>query len=150
MDRPFQDVLKVHCFGCGALNAHGLKIKSRWDGDDVLCNWQPEPYHIGYPGYVYGGVIASVVDCHCIWTALVHHCREVGHALQDAAPPFAFVTASLKIDYLKPVPIEGEMELRARVLEMSERKTIISCRVRHSGIECASAEAVAVRVGRGA
>lgn len=74
MDRPLQDVLKVHCFGCGALNAHGLQIKSRW---------QPEPFHIGYPGYAYGGTIASVVDCHCIWTALAHYCRDTGHQLED-------------------------------------------------------------------
>ena len=109
MNRSLQDAFKVHCFGCGALNANGLKIKSMWDGDDMLCNWQPEPYHIGHPGYVYGGTIASVVDCHCIWTALAHHCREVGHALDDGPPPFAFVTGSLKVDYLKPVPIEGAM-----------------------------------------
>ena len=83
MDRPLQDVFKVHCFGCGALNAHGLQIKSRWEGDDMLCNWKPEPYHIGHPGYVYGGTIASVIDCHSIWTALAHYCRETGHALED-------------------------------------------------------------------
>ena len=56
------------------------------------------------------------------------------------------MTGSLKVDYLKPVPIKGEMELRARVLEKGERKMIIGCRVLHSGIECATAEAVAVRV----
>jgi hypothetical protein len=95
MDRPLQDVFKVHCFGCGALNAHGLQIKSRWEGDDMLRNWKPEPYHIGHPGYVYGGTIA-------------------------------------------------------RVLEQGERKTIIGCRVLHSGIECATAETVAVRVRLGA
>ena len=60
------------------------------------------------------------------------------------------MTGSLKVDYLKPVPIDGEMELRARVLEKGERKTIIGCRVLHSGIECAAAVAVAVRVRLGA
>ena len=150
MNRPLQDVFKVHCFGCGALNAHGLKIKSRWDGDDLLCNWQPETYHIGHPGYVYGGTIASVVDCHCIWTAMADQCRAVGHALDDGPPPFAFVTGSLKVDYLKPVPIEGEMELRARVLKKSGRKAIIGCRLRHSGVECAIAEVVAVQIRPGA
>jgi acyl-coenzyme A thioesterase PaaI-like protein len=150
MDRPLQDVFKVHCFGCGALNAHGLQIKSRWEGEDVLCNWKPEPYHIGHPGHVYGGTIASVIDCHSIWTALAHYCRETGHALEDGPPPFAFVTGSLKVDYLKPVPIDGELELRARVLEKGDRKTIIGCRVLHSGIECATAVAVAVRVRLGA
>lgn len=146
MERPLQDLFKVHCFGCGALNAHGLHIKSRWDGDELRCLWSPEPHHIGYPGFVYGGTIASVIDCHCIWTALAHACRDAGHALDAGPPPFAFVTGSLKVDYHKPVPIEGEMELRARVLEKGERKTIVRCRVLHSGIERATADVVAVRI----
>jgi len=150
MDRPLQDVLKVHCFGCGARNAHGLRIKSRWDGEDLLCQWRPEPYHIGYPGFVYGGTIASVVDCHSIWTAVAHHCREIGHSLDDGPPPFAYVTGSLKVNYLKPVPIEGEMELRARVLENAQRRVVVGCRVSHSGIECANAEVTTVRVETGA
>ena len=149
MDRPLQDVLQVHCYGCGALNPHGLHIKSRWDGDDLVCHWQPEPYHIGHPGYVYGGTIASVVDCHCIWTALAHYCRETGHSLQEGPPAFAFVTGSLKINYLKPISIEGEMVLRARVLETGERKTIVGCRVFHSDVERATAEVVAVRATLG-
>src|SRR5215471_5367640 len=113
MDQPLQDVLQVHCYGCGALNAHGLHIKSRWDADDLLCSWQPEPYQIGHPGYVYGGTIASVVDCHCMWTALAQYCRDTGHSLTEGPPAAAFVTGSLKIDYLRPIPIEGEMVLRA-------------------------------------
>jgi acyl-coenzyme A thioesterase PaaI-like protein len=150
MDRPLQDVLKVHCFGCGALNAHGLRIKSRWDGEDLLCSWKPEAYHIGHPGYVYGGTIASVVDCHCIWTAMAHYCREINHSLDNGPPPFAYVTASLTINFLKPVPIEGEMELRARPVEKGKRKMAIACRVLHGGMECAIGEVVAVRVDQGA
>lgn len=146
MDKPLQDVLKVHCFGCGALNAHGLQIKSRWEDEELVCRWQPEPFHIGYPGYVYGGTIASVVDCHCIWTALAHYCRDTGHQLEDGAPPYAFVTGSLKINYLKPIPVVGEMELRSRIIEKGERKMIIGCRVLHGGIECANADAITVRV----
>lgn len=146
MDRPLQDVLKVHCFGCGALNAHGLRIKSRWDGDELLCRWRPEPYHIGYPGYLYGGTIASVVDCHSIWTAVAHRCRETGHSLDDGPPPFAYVTGSLRVNYLKPVPIEGEIELRARVLENASRRMIVGCRVSQCGIECANAEVTTVRI----
>lgn len=146
MDRPLQDVLKVRCYGCGALNAHGLQIKSRWEGEELLCRWRPAPHHIGHPGTVYGGTIASIVDCHSIWTAIADWCRESGHALEEGPPPFAFVTGSLKVDYLKPVPIEGEMELRARVLEKGERKTLVGCRVFHSGIQRAAAETMAVRV----
>jgi len=146
MVRSLQDVSPVQCFGCGAHNTHGFRIKSFWDGDELLCTWQPEPYHIGHPGYVYGGIIASVVDCHSIWTAIAHYCRDNNQSLDDGRLPAAYVTAALKVNYLKPVPIEGKMELRARPLEKSERKTVVGCRVFHSGIECANAEVVAVRV----
>ena len=120
--RALQDVLKVHCFGCGALNERGLQIKSRWDGDDMVCRWRPEPFHIGYPGFVYGGTIASVVDCHAIWTALATCSRSAGHALEDGPPPFAFVTGKLSVNYLKPVAIDHEMELRARVIGFGGRR----------------------------
>jgi len=146
-ERALQDVLQVRCYGCGALNAHGLHIKSRWDGDDLVCRWQPEPYHIGYPGYVYGGTIASVVDCHAIWTALAAECRERGLPLAgDQPPPFAFVTGQLSVRYLQPALIGRPLELRARVAGRSGRRLTIACRVAQGEAECASAEVIAVRV----
>jgi acyl-coenzyme A thioesterase PaaI-like protein len=113
MNGALQNAFPNECFGCGSLNAHGLQIKSVLYGDDTLCKWQPEPYHIGYPGYVCGGIVASVVDCHCIWTAIAHHCRENSQSLDADTPPVAYVTGALKVNYLKPIPIEGRMELRA-------------------------------------
>ena len=146
LGRPLQDILKVHCFGCGALNAHGLRIKSVWAGEDLVCRWRPEPFHIGYPGYVYGGTIASVVDCHAIWTAMATLCRDTDHDIANGPPPFAFVTGKLSISYLKPMAIDREMELRARVIDTGERKSVVDCRVFQDGDECASAEVVTVRV----
>ena len=146
MDRPLQDVLKVRCFGCGSLNEHGLQIKSRWVGDELVCRWRAEPFHIGYPGTVYGGTIASIVDCHSIWTALAEHCREVGHDLELGAPPFAYVTGKLTVSYLKPAAIDAEIALHAKVVKKGERTTVVDCRVMQGGIECATGEVVAVRV----
>jgi len=144
--RALQDRLQVHCFGCGALNARGLHIKSRWDADDFVCVWQPRPEHIGYPGCVYGGTIASVVDCHAIWAAMSVHCREAGHDLNSGPPPFAVVTGRLRVDYLKPAFLATALELRARVVEHAARKSVVSCSVRQGAVECATAEVVAVRV----
>lgn len=144
--RALQDVLRVHCFGCGALNAHGLQIKSHWDGDELLCRWQPPPQHIGYPGVVYGGTIASVVDCHAIWTALATRCRDEGIDLADGTPPFAVVTGRLSIDYLKPAQVDRALELRARVTDSGLRRTVVACRVLQQGELCATAEVVTVRV----
>ena len=146
MERALQDVLKVHCFGCGALNAHGLQIKSYHEVDELVCRWRAPPFHIGYPGYVYGGTIASIVDCHAIWTAMDDHCRATGHDIASGALPFAFVTGKLGVSYLKPAAIDTELELRAHVADKSERKTIVACRVLQSGVEVANAEIVTVRV----
>jgi acyl-CoA thioesterase FadM len=144
--RALQDVLQVHCYGCGALNAHGLQIKSHWDGDELLCRWQPQPQHIGYPGVVYGGTIASVVDCHAIWTALAAHCRDEGIDMADGPPPFAVVTGRLSIDYLRPAQIDRPLELRANVIDAGPRRTIVACRVLQHGEVCATAEVITVRV----
>jgi acyl-coenzyme A thioesterase PaaI-like protein len=144
--RALQDRLPLSCFGCGTRNRHGLHIKSRWEGDEFVCVWQPGAEHIGYPGYVYGGTIASVVDCHAIWAALSAHCRQAGHDLGSGAPPFAVVTGSLRVDYLRPARVTQPLELRARIIEHGERKSIVACSVRQGPVECATAEIVTVRV----
>jgi acyl-coenzyme A thioesterase PaaI-like protein len=144
--RALQDRLPVHCFGCGTLNAHGLKIKSRWDGDEFVCIWQPRPEHIGYPGCVYGGTIASVVDCHAIWASLSVFCREAGHDLNGGPPAFGVVTGSLRVNYLAPASVARALELRARIVERGERKSVVACSVRQGSVECATAEVVTVRV----
>jgi acyl-coenzyme A thioesterase PaaI-like protein len=144
--RALQDRLQVHCFGCGALNAHGLHIKSRWEEGEFVCVWQPRPEHIGFPGYVYGGTIASVVDCHAIWASLSAHCREAGHDLSSGPPPFGVVTGSLHVNYLKPARVAQALELRARIVEHGERKSLVACSVRQGLVECATAEIITVRV----
>ena len=144
--RALQDRLQVHCFGCGTLNAHGLHIKSRWQGDEFVCFWQPRPEHVGYPGYVYGGTIASVVDCHAIWASLSVHCRKAGHDLSSGPPPFGVVTGSLRVDYLERAQVVHALELRARIVEYRERKCVVACSVRQGSVECATAEVVTVRV----
>ena len=145
--RALQDVFKVHCFGCGSLNERGLQIKSHWEGDELVCRWQPAPHHIGHPGFVYGGTIASVVDCHAIWTAMATVCRDTGQAFtEDNPPPFAFVTGKLTVSYLKPASITRPLELRARVVDASERRSNVACRVLQGDVECATAEVVTVRV----
>lgn len=144
-ERALQDRIKVHCFGCGALNEHGLQIKSFWSGDEVVCAWRAKPHHIGHPGILYGGVIASVVDCHCIWTASAHAYRRAGMEMGDELR-FRYVTGGLSIRYKKPVSIENAIELRARVVDFNERRTIVNCSVNSRGVACAEAELVAVLI----
>ena len=145
MERAFQDIAKVHCYGCGALNGHGLQIKSFWAGDDVVCAWRPQPHHIGHPGILYGGMIASVVDCHCIWTASAYAYRAAGVEMEGSLR-YPYVTAALTVNYRKPVPIGNAVDLRARVVEFGERKAIVTCSVSSTGMLCAEAQVVAVRM----
>lgn len=131
-----------HCYGCGRLNPDGLHIRSFRDGDEAVCHFQPRPYHIAIPGFVYGGLIASLVDCHAMGTAAA--AALVGLP-PDAESP-RFVTASLKVDYLRPTPLGPTLELRGRVVEMTGRKAVVAVTVAVDGAVTARGEVVAVRM----
>jgi acyl-coenzyme A thioesterase PaaI-like protein len=134
-----------HCYGCGQLNEHGLQIKSYWDGDEAVCRFQPRAYHTAIPGYVYGGLIASLVDCHSTGTAAAAAFRAAGRPM-DSPPPFRFLTASLHVDYLKPTPLAGPLEVRARVKEIKGRKVVVESWLMAEGEVCARGQVVAVQV----
>ena len=131
-----------HCYGCGRLNPDGLHIRSFRDGDEAVCHFQPRPYHIAIPGFVYGGLIASLVDCHAMGTAAA---AALAGAPADAESP-RFVTASLKVDYLRPTPLGPLLELRGRVVELTRRKAVVSVTVTVDGAVTARGEVVAVRM----
>lgn len=134
-----------HCYGCGRLNEHGLQIKSYWDGDEVVCTYQPRPYHTAIPGYVYGGLIASLIDCHSTGTAAAAAYKEAGLEW-GTEPSFRYLTASLHVDYLKPTPLGVPLKLRARVKEQKGRKVVVACSLFAGDEECARGEVVTVRV----
>ena len=135
----------AQCYGCGRLNEHGLQIKSYWDGEESICTFQPAPHHMAFPGYVYGGLIASLIDCHSTGTAAAAAYRAEQRAM-DTEPTLRYVTASLKVDYLRPTQIESELVVRARVEEISGRKVIVSSALMAGHEVCARGEAVLVRV----
>jgi acyl-coenzyme A thioesterase PaaI-like protein len=149
-EKAFQDYYPdhfSHCYGCGRLNEHGLHIKSYWDGDESTCTFDPRPYHMATPGYVYGGLIASVIDCHCTGTAAAATYRAEGRAM-DTEPPVRFVTASLHVDYLRPTPLDIPLEIRARVKEVTGRRVVLAATVSANGKVCARGEVVAAPVPR--
>jgi acyl-coenzyme A thioesterase PaaI-like protein len=133
-----------HCYGCGRLNTTGLHVRSFWEGDEMVARFTPRPEHMAMPGYVYGGLIASLIDCHAMGTAAAAAERAAGRAIGEAPSP-RFVTASLKVDFLKPTPLGPELEIRARVAERSERKAIISVTLSADGVVTARGDVVAVR-----
>lgn len=134
-----------HCYGCGRLNEQGYRIKSRWDGDEAVARFQPEPYHTAIPGFVYGGLLASLIDCHGTGTAAAAAYQAEGRPL-GSAPVLRFVTASLQVDFLRPTPLGGPLELRGRVEDLGARKVIVAVTVAAEGMVCARGRVVAVRM----
>jgi len=147
-EKAFQDYYPDNlalCYGCGRLNEQGLQIKSYWDGEEAVCSYTPRPHHTALPGYVYGGLIASLIDCHSTGTAAAAAYRAAGRPM-DAEPAFRYVTASLQVDYLLPTPLGVPLELRATVKEIKGRKVVVSSTLSAGGQVCARGEVVAVQV----
>ena len=135
----------AHCYGCGRLNAHGLHVRTVWDGDETVALFTPRAEHMALPGFVYGGLLASLIDCHGIGTAAAAAERAEGRQIGEAASP-RFVTASLRVEYLKPTPLGPELELRAHVTLSGERKAVVAVTVSALGAITARGEVVAVRM----
>ncbi|MBM4186650.1 MAG: PaaI family thioesterase [Gemmatimonadetes bacterium] len=132
----------AHCYGCGRLNPDGLHLESRWEGDEVVARFQPRPEHTAMPGFVYGGLIASLVDCHAMAAAAAHVEREAGRVVGEAPAP-RFVTAALHVDFLRPTPLGVQLELRARATDAGRRKVAVRVAVLAGGVETARGDVVA-------
>lgn len=147
-EQSFQDYYPEefsHCYGCGTQNTHGLHIRSFWEGDEAVATFVPEEYHMAFPGYVYGGLIASVIDCHCVGTAAAAAYKAEGREL-GSQPAFRYVTGSLHVDYLKPTPLGPPIVLRAKIVEIKGRKTTIETTLEVDGEVTARGKVVAVRL----
>lgn len=142
----FQDQGSVpHCYGCGADNEKGLRIKSAWDGDEAVCRWRPESHHCGGSReIVNGGVIATLIDCHSLNLAVAQAYKDAGRPV-GSAPRIAYVTASLSVSYLRPTPIDATLELRARIEKIEGRKVWVRCTLSAAGELCARGEVLGIR-----
>ena len=135
-----------HCYGCGADNDKGLRIKSHWQDEECVCRYTPKPEQCAGPRrYVYGGLIASLIDCHSVGTALSNYYRLEGRDVGEP-PEIWCVTGRLTVNYLAPTPIDHEIELRAVIEEVGDRKTRVRTRVYSGDTQTAEGEVIAVRV----
>ena len=134
-----------HCYGCGSNNEYGHRIKTFWDGDETVTRFTPEPYHTAVPGFTYGGLLASLIDCHGTGTAAAVMYRAEGREM-DTLPAFRFVTGSLHVDFLKPTPIGGTLDIRGRVKEIKGRKVVVEATVFADGVATARGEVVAIQM----
>ena len=132
------------CYGCGQRNEHGLHLRTYVTEDDTTATFIPQPYHTAIRGYVYGGLIASLIDCHGTGTAAAAAYKAAGRDL-GSDPPFRFVTAALHVDYLKPTPIGVPLQLRGHAKEVKGRKVVVEVVLSAAGEVCARGEVVAVQ-----
>ena len=132
-----------NCWGCGRNNDHGLKIKSHWEGDEAVCVWEPKDYHMAFPGVLCGGIIASIIDCHCLNTANAEYARETGQKPEELVG--GYLTGQLNVKYLRPTPIK-KVTLRAKVVEKKGRKMKVSCELYSGKRLCATGGITAVRI----
>ena len=143
-DRYPEDV--AHCYGCGRLNAHGHQLKTVWEGAETVSRFQPSPYHTAIPGYVYGGLIASLIDCHGTGTAAAAAARASDDGAASGGTLPRFVTAQLNVQYLRPTPLGPELEVRGVVKSTTERKVVVEAVLSAEGVVTARGEVVAVRM----
>ncbi len=146
-DTSFQALIPDNfCFGCGPGNPHGLRLESRWSGpNESVCTYQPEWYHAAGPKSILnGGIIATLIDCHCVCTAMAAAYRAEGREI-GSPPHLWYATGSLKVKYLRPTPIDLPVHLTARIEEAHAKKTLLSCVLSSAEIKCAEGKVIAVR-----
>ncbi len=133
-----------HCYGCGRLNDDGIQIKTRLDGGNTLTEFEPWPVHTAFEGTVYGGLVASVIDCHSTGSAAIFRMVEDGHDIGSEPSP-RYVTAHLEVDFLAPTPLK-RMQVVGRLIEITERKAIVASDLMVDGKITAKGSAVLVRL----
>lgn len=142
----FQDHMGHNvCYGCGKFNENGLQIKSYWDGDVAICDWQSKEYHHGWPQVMNGGIMATIIDCHSMCTAMAHVYKEEGRSL-ESEPIYRYATGSMNIRYMKPTSNLNPVRVEARVTESKGRKVTVHCDFYSDGLKTAEAVVIAIRV----
>ncbi|NNN09104.1 MAG: PaaI family thioesterase [Acidimicrobiaceae bacterium] len=135
----------AHCYGCGRLNEHGYRIATVWDGDESVTRFTPESFHTAVPGFVYGGLLASLIDCHSTGTAAAAMYRSENREM-DSSPSFRFVTGTLLVRYLKPTSLGPELLIRGHVREIKGRKVTVESTVLVEDVPTVRGEVVAIQM----
>ena len=132
------------CFGCGPANPKGLHVRSFADGEEVIAEWNPSVEYEAYQGMLSGGIIGTLLDCHCNWTAAWHLMVKTG-----AEKPPCTVTAEYTIKLLRPTPTDGPLRLVARVTESTDTRAVVEGELIGHDKVCATCHGVFVAVKPG-
>src|SRR5205807_4220914 len=134
----------LKCFGCGPANEQGLHIRSFPQGDEVVAEFQPQPYQEAFPGMLNGGIIGTLLDCHCNWTAAYQLMKHAG-----ADHPPCTVTAEYAIKLLRPTPMNGPITLSAHVVDLTDDRATVEGTLGGGGKVCATCRGIFVAVKEG-
>lgn len=141
---PLQDRLNPeagirHCYGCGADNEKGLKIKSFLTGDEGVSTWRAQEHHCSYPGYLNGGIACTLIDCHSAWTAFALECRDQGVSMETSPDAKTGWTRAMHIEFLRPTPLNSEIKLIAKITARGKTSRTLACSIYADGEECVRA-----------
>ena len=132
------------CYGCGPANEKGLQIRSFAAGDELICDWSPQPHHLAFEGAVNGGILGSILDCHSNWTDAHHLMKKRG-----ATELPSTVTADFHVTLKRPTPIDTTLHLRARVVESTDDRAVVEATVEANGKITATCRGTFVAVEEG-
>jgi len=123
----YEDEFSV-CFGCGRLNKDGHQLKTFLIGNETISEHIPDKNKTAIEGIVYGGLLASLIDCHGTGSASAFYAKKNGIKLKQYNAP-RFVTGNLNVSYLKPTPLNKKLTLKGTLKEIKERKVVVSISV---------------------
>lgn len=149
MSKAIQDLYPenlAHCYGCGRNNPNGLHLKTYLEGDETVAHFTPEEQYTALPGSVYGGLIASLLDCHGTGSAAAFACKADNISLEETPIPVRCVTGSLKVDFKAPTPMGVELELKGKLRSIEGRKIWVDMTLSAEGKVCATGEILAIRL----
>jgi acyl-coenzyme A thioesterase PaaI-like protein len=132
------------CFGCGPANEKGLRIRSFEQGDELVCEWTPEPHHLAFDGIVNGGIIGALLDCHSNWTALLHLMKAA-----NATKAPCTVTSDFHVVLKRPTPMDATLTIRAHVVESSGDRAVVEASIEANGKTTATCRGTFVAVKEG-
>jgi len=147
IEKAIQDIYPddfAWCYGCGRLNKDGHQLRTGWQGDKTVTIYTPDSKYMGIPGFIYGGMIASLIDCHGTGSASLALHRKNGNEIGDGSVPPRFVTASLNVEFLKPTPQDVPLKAVGTVEEIHPKKWKVHTELFANDVLCARGEVVLV------
>jgi acyl-coenzyme A thioesterase PaaI-like protein len=118
---------ELTCFGCGYANPEGFHLQSYVDGNVVVAEFTPGPEHDNGFGFVNGGIVTTVLDCHGAAVVM----WEAAQRGWEAAPgaPVPFITAGFDVRFLRPTPLGPTVRLVASPERIDESEIVVRSEV---------------------